>query len=93
MCIEHVGDSFFQLLPDHGKDWGIVRVALCDAMHPLAEIAVEVRLWLNETVERVNHPATAYHDHSHGTDTRRLLVGRLKVNGYEVANHASDILP
>jgi hypothetical protein len=89
---ESVTDSFFQLLPDHGKDWGIGSVALSDAMHPLTKVAVVVRLWLYQTVERINHPATTYHHHSHGADTRRMLVGRLKVDGYEVTNHGFSIV-
>ena len=69
----------------------MVCIATAQSMHPLAEVAVVVRLWLDETVERVNHPATPYYDQSHGADTRRVLVGRFKVDGDEVANHVSYI--
>ena len=57
-------------------------------MHPLTEIAVVVRLRLYETVERVGYLPITHHNHTHGADARRLLVGRLEVDGDKVSDHA-----
>ena len=42
---------------------------------------------LDQTVERVSNLPVAYHDYSYGADTRRLLIGRLEVDGDEVSKH------
>ena len=88
----HLDNTFFQLLPYFGKHWRILSVAFRDAMYPLTPIILVVWLRLDQTVERVSNLPVAYHDYSYGADTRRLLIGRLEVDGYEVSKHYS-ILP
>jgi hypothetical protein len=56
-------------------------------VYPLAEVAVIVGLRLYKAVERVGQLSALYHDHSYGADARRLLIGGLKVDGYEVSDH------
>ena len=60
------------------------RSIVAQAVHPLAEVAVVVGLRLYETVEGVGHLSVLHHDRTHGAYARRLLVGCLKVDGYEV---------
>jgi hypothetical protein len=61
-------------------------------MNALAPIVVVVRFWLDETIETVCHLPITYHDHSNGADARRLLIGRLEVDGNEIPNHKTYYL-
>ena len=85
---EYINNPFLQLLPNLREHGGIVRIALCDAMHTLTEVAVVVWLRLYKAVERVGHLPITNHNHAHGADTRRLLVSRLEVDGDKVSEHA-----
>ena len=84
---KHVGDAFLQLLPYFREYQRIVRITLAQPMYALAPIVVVVRLWLNQAIETVCYLPIAHHDHSYGADARRLLIGRLEIDGNEVADH------
>ena len=56
-------------------------------MYTLTPIIIVVWLRLDQTIERVHYLPVTHHDHPDGADTRRFLIGRLKVDGDEVSKH------
>ena len=54
----------------------------------VARVAEQVPLAVGDMLgERVHYLPVTHHDHPDGADTRRFLICRLKVNGYEVSKH------
>ena len=53
---------------------------------------VLLRLGLDQTIEWVNNLPITHHDHSDGADTRRFLICRLEVDGYEIPKHWQVVL-
>jgi hypothetical protein len=61
-------------------------------VYPLTPVVVVVGLGLYKAVELIDHLSIAYHDNSDRADTRRLLIGRLKVDSDEVPKHLFNFL-
>ena len=77
-------DQRFDLLPDIGKDRGILRVLRSQAMDLPAEPLVVLRLRMDQAVEPVHDLSVANDHDSHAAYAAGALVGRFEIDGCEI---------
>ena len=77
-------DERLNLCPDVREDGSVVGVFVAQAVDLRAPIVVEIRLGLDERIERVFHFAIANDDNPHGTDGAAMEIGGFEVYGGKV---------
>lgn len=73
-----------RLSPDLREVIGRIRILLGYAMNLDKFRIIIVRRRVHKAIEPVNDLTVSYHNNTHRTDTRRIIVGRFEVNSCEI---------
>ena len=66
---------------EHRRGLSVLRT---QAVHPLAEPRIILRLRMDQAVESIDNAAPAHNDHTDAAHTRRTLIRRLEIYGCKI---------